>query len=131
QAWGGYGLFWTQDDVAKIVTLLNNDGGVVGGTQLLHPQILADAMQKNPNDRGLTTANQPFMYNNGFWAREFTPAQFPEYNCTFWTPFMSGYGGITVVMMPNGSTYYYFSDNDEFAWFSAVSESNNILSHCP
>jgi hypothetical protein len=131
QAWGGYGLFWIQDDVAKLVTLLNNSGGAAGGAQLLHPGMLADAMQQNPADRGLSTANQPFMYNNGFWAREFTPSQFPEYSCTFWTPFMSGFGGITVVMMPNGSTYYYFSDNNEFAWFSAVSESNKIVSHCP
>jgi len=27
---------------------------------------------------------------------------------------MSGYGGITVVMAPNGATYYY-SDNEEFS----------------
>lgn len=129
QPWGGYGLFVTQDDVAKVVTFLNNDGGAAGGTQLLHPDALADTMQQDATDRGLPTGTG-FMYNNGFWAKEFTPQEFPEYSCTFWAPFMSGYGGITIVMMPNGSTYYYFSDNDEFSWYDAVSESNNIRSHC-
>jgi hypothetical protein len=73
--------------------------------------MLADAMQKNPTYRGLDTSGIPaFKYNNAFWAKQWTPSEFRQYTCTFWTPFMSGYGGIRVVMMPNGSTYYYFSD---------------------
>ena len=39
---------------------------------------------------------------------------------------MSGYGGITVALMPNGSSYYYFSDNNEFAWSATVKESNKL-----
>jgi hypothetical protein len=129
QAFGGYGLWWTQDEIAKIATLLNNNRGVASGMQILHPNLLASAMQDDPNDRGLDTGTG-LKYNNGFWAKKFTPEEFPEYTCTFWTPFMSGYGGIIVVMMPNGSTYYYFSDNNEFSWYSAVSESNKMISHC-
>lgn len=129
---GGYGLFWTQDDIAKVVKFLNNDGGYANGSQILHPSMLADSMQANPSDRGMdTTGNTGFKYNNGFWAEDFTPAAFPQYSCTFWTPFMSGYGGITVVMMPNGATYYYFSDNDEFNWYNAVHEANKLSPHCP
>lgn len=130
QAFGGYGLFWTQDDIAKIAKLLNNDNGVIHGRQVLQPDMLADSLQDDPNDRGLDTTGTPvYKYNNGFWAKPFTPAD--GYTCSFWTPFMSGYGGITVVMMPNGSTYYYFSDNEEFSWSSAVSESNKLIPHCP
>jgi hypothetical protein len=33
--------------------------------------------------------------------------------------------------MPNGTTYYYFSDNKEFAWDKAVRESHGIAPHCP
>jgi hypothetical protein len=44
---------------------------------------------------------------------------------------MSGYGGITVVMMPNGTTYYYFSDNEEYSWNSSVNEANKLAQHCP
>jgi hypothetical protein len=80
----------------------------------------------------LNTSGVPtFKYNNGFWAREWTPSQARQYKCTFWTPFMSGYGGISVVMMPNGSIFYYFSDNNEFSWYDAVNESNKISPMCP
>jgi hypothetical protein len=127
---GGYGLFWTQDDIAKIARLLNNDNGMANGLQLLQTDMLADSMQKDATDRGLDTTGRPvFKYNNGFWAKEFTSTD--GYTCSFYTPFMSGYGGITVVMMPNGATYYYFSDNQEYSWYGAVSEANKLSPHCP
>lgn len=128
---GGYGLFWTQDDIAKIALLLNNQHGIINGIQLLNADMLADSMQQNPLDRGLTTTDTPsFSYNNGFWAKQMTPAEFPQFSCSFWIPFMSGLGGITVVMMPNGSTYYYFSDNNEYFWYDAVLESDKLRSFC-
>jgi len=127
---GGYGLWLIQDDVAKIVTFLNNNGGVQGGAQLLDAGLLASAMQQNSVDRGLPTANQPFYYNNGFWGHEFTPSD--GYACNFWAPFMSGYGGISLIMIPNGFTFFVFSDNGDFNWYDVVQEShNNIGSNCP
>ncbi len=124
---GGYGLFLGSDDVAKVAKLLNNDNGVAGGSQVLNASMLADSMQRNPADRGvLTTHATPFRYNNGFWAKSFTAAS----GCSYWVPFMSGYGGITVAMMPNGATYYYFSDNDEFSWAGAVTEAAKLRPHC-
>lgn len=126
---GGYGLWLIQDDVAKLATLLNNDSGAHSGVQLLDTTMLAATMQENSADRGLPTANQPFYYNNGFWAHEFTTGD--GYACNFWTPFMSGYGGISVIMMPNGSTFYVFSDNGDFNWYDVVQESNDYVgSHC-
>ena len=129
---GGYGLFWTQDDIAKIALFLNDQNGILDGNQLLEPSMLAAALQRNPDDRGLNTSGFPiFKYNNGFWAKSWTPSEARQYKCSFWTPFMSGYGGITVVLMPNGSIYYYFSDNNEFSWYDAVEESNKISPMCP
>ena len=129
---GGYGLFWTQDDIAKVAKFLNNDNGFANGTQILNADMLADSMQNDLSDRGVdTTGGTGFKYNNAFWAEDFTPAAFPQYSCSFWTPFMSGYGGITVVMMPNGATYYYFSDNEEFSWYNAVHEANKLSPYCP
>ncbi len=124
---GGYGLFWGSDDIAKVAKLLNNDNGVAGGSQVLNASMLADSMQRNPADRGvLTTHATPFRYNNGFWAKSFTGAG----GCSYWVPFMSGYGGITVAMMPNGATYYYFSDNGEFSWAGSVTEAAKLRPHC-
>jgi len=126
---GGYGLFWTQDDIAKVAKLLNNDNGMADGVQLLQTDMLADSMQQDAVDRGLDTTGSPvFKYNNAFWAKQFTSAD--GYTCSFYTPFMSGYGGITVVMMPNGATYYYFSDNEEYSWSSSVNEANKLVPHC-
>ncbi|MBB4661381.1 hypothetical protein [Conexibacter arvalis] len=130
-AWGGYGLVWTTDAIAKVAKLHNNDGGRIAGAQVLSPTALAASMQRDPADRGLTTSGPtPFKYNNGFWALQFTPAAYPQYRCSFYVPFMSGYGGITVAMAPNGATYYYFSDNNEFAWAGAVNETAKIAPMC-
>jgi len=94
--------------------------------------MLAAALQRNPDERGLDTSGFPsFKYKNGFWAKKWSSADNRQYACQFWTPFMSGYGGITVVLMPNGSIYYYFSDNNEFAWYEAVNESNKLQTHVP
>jgi hypothetical protein len=43
---------------------------------------------------------------------------------------MLGYSGIVIVMMPNGSSYYYVSDNREFTWMGAIRESDKIVPHC-
>jgi hypothetical protein len=129
---GGYGLFWTQDDIAKIGLFLNVYNGFLDGNQLLEPTMLIAALQRNPDDRGLNTTGFPtFKYNFGFWAKEWTPSEARQYPCSFWTPFMSGYGGISVVLMPNGSIYYYFSDNNEFDWYNAVNESHKLSPMCP
>jgi hypothetical protein len=124
---GGYGMFWTQDDIAKVAKLVTVDGGAAGGEQLLHPGLLDATMQRDPDDRGMTTTGDtPFRYNNAFWAREFTAADDPSYASAFSVPFMSGFGGITVALMPNGSSYYVFSDGNEFAWADVVAESHKL-----
>jgi CubicO group peptidase (beta-lactamase class C family) len=129
---GGYGLYWTQDDIAKLAVFLNSQNGAIAGRQILEPGLLAASLQRNPNDRGLNTSGVPaFKYRNGFWAREWTPSENPRFPCTFWSPFMSGYGGITVVLMPNDSIYYYFSDNNEFSWYDAVNEVDKLKPICP
>jgi len=126
QPFAGYGMFWTQDNIAKVARLLNNDGGrSSSGTQLLSPSVLDASMQKIGSDRGLDTGNG-FKYNNSVWAKQYTAADDASYTTPFYVPFMSGFGGITVAMMPNGGTYYYFSDNNEFAYTPAVKESSKL-----
>ena len=78
QALGGYGLWWTSDDVPKLAEMLLVGGKSPGDIQLLQPDILASALQQDPTNRGVDTGVGP-MYNNGFWADEFTPEQANEY----------------------------------------------------
>ncbi len=125
--YGGSGLWWVQDDIAKIATLLQNNGRSPSGEQLLQPDLVAAALQQNPNDRGVAIDGRN-QYNNAFWATKYD--QRDGYDCEFWVPQMLGISGVVVVLMPNGSTYYYFSDNQEFTWNAAVRESNKIAPHC-
>ena len=115
------------DDIAKLSTLLNVDEGAHEGAQLLDADALADAMQRDPSDRGIATTSpsNPYWYNDGFWALEFSA------ECDYWVPFMSGYGGITVAMMPGGATFWYFSDNGEYDWQDAVAEVHqSVANNC-
>jgi len=43
---------------------------------------------------------------------------------------MSGYGGNIVALLPNGATFYIFSDGMEFPWNGAVSEVAKLAPVC-
>ena len=125
---GGYGMWWVPDDLAKISNFLNADGGTIDGEQILHPGILAASLQRDPDERGVE--NYPGgKYNNAFWADSYGKSD--GFECEFWVAEMQGYSGIVVVLMPNGTSYYYASDGREFTWDSAVREADKIIPHCP
>jgi CubicO group peptidase (beta-lactamase class C family) len=128
QAEGGYGLWWIPDDIARIALLLNNHSGQIAGEQILHPALLATALQRNPDDRGVKIDGQR-MYNNAFWANRYTQAD--GYDCDFWVPQMLGVSGNVVALFPNGISYYYFSDNQEFTWDAALRAADELRPLCP
>jgi hypothetical protein len=125
---GGYGLWWVPDDIAKISILLNSANGQINGEQVLHPDLLAAAMQRNPSDRGVKIDSQR-MYNNAFWANHYTKTD--GFDCEFWVVQMLGVSGNVVAIMPNGTAYYYFSDNREFTWEAVLREADKIIPLCP
>lgn len=127
QAEGGYGQWWIPDDIARIGTFLIRDQGKINGEQILNPGLLAASLQQNPGDRGVQVDSQR-MYNNSFWANRFTTPN--GFDCEFWVPQMLGVSGNVVALFPNGITYYYFSDNQEFAWDAALRESDQIIPLC-
>ena len=124
---GGYGMWWIPDDLAKITQFLNVDDGRIDGGQVLHPEILAAALQKDPGDQGVDRIRRG-KYNNAFWADHYGKSG--GYDCQFWVPQMLGYSGIVVVLMPNGTSYYYASDGRQFTWDAALQESNKIIPFC-
>lgn len=128
QPYAGFGLTLHRDDVAKIADFLSVDEGKIGTTAMLdHAQLMA-ALQRDPNDRGLRASTDDFRYNNGFWAwnaQTYLGCKNPT-----WIPFMSGFGGIAVALMPNGITYYYFSDSGTWRWGLAAAEANKIKPFC-
>jgi hypothetical protein len=136
---GGYGLFLIQDDVAKIGRLLNNGGGMTDGKQVLEPTRLKESLFRTADPTSVSlpvpwsenpSVQDIYRYHNYFWARHMTPSEFPQYHCDFWVPLMSGYGGNSVLLLPNGATFYIFSDGDEWEWFGAANEINKIAPFC-
>jgi len=123
QAFGGYGLWWVPDDLAKISTFLNIDHGKINGQQILDPDLLDDALQRDPTDRGVNRDGSG-KYNNAFWADQYGLA------CKFWVPHMYGYSGIVVALIPNGTIYYYASDGQEFTTTAAILESQKLIPIC-
>jgi hypothetical protein len=149
---GYYGLFFIQDDVAKIGNFLNNSGGVVDRAQVLEPTRLKEALFRSTNAAevgipilgisGTSALGQPQLgrekpltpntrrYGRGFWGKQMTTAEFPGNVCSFWVSLMSGYGGNIVAFLPNGATFYIFSDGMEFPWVSSVGEIAKLAPMC-
>lgn len=150
---GYYGLFLTRDDIAKLGGFLNNGDGAINGAQVLDPARLKEALfrsatpetagvpvlgeraasalgQAKTGSGGIAEPNSR-RYANGFWGRHLTRQEFPEHRCDFWVSLMTGYGGNIVALLPNGATFYVFSDGGEFPWADAVSEISKLAPMCP
>jgi hypothetical protein len=134
--WGAYGMFFTADDVAKLARFLNNDLGSIDGQQVLDRDQVLASLQRLQSDRGVSASSANletnvvaggYRYSNGLWAY---PNDTEVPGCNLRVPFMSGYGGITVAMMPNGATYYYFSDDDQFIWADSIGQLNKLSPMC-
>ena len=129
------GVFYHRDDVVKLANMLNNDSGMINGQQILDPSMVNAALQKTANDRGLATdpsqATSTSNYNNGFWSYDLSASSVIQ-NCNneTWIPYMSGYGGIGVQMLPNGMTYYFFSDGFDYSFTTTLNELNKVSNVC-
>jgi hypothetical protein len=104
----GYGLYPTVDDIAKVARLYH-DGGSHDGEQLLHAGRLAAALHQVegaglPN--GERNAAGEARYSYSFWSLPYRSAGGDFYQ----VPFMTGYGGNQVVVMPNGVTAFRLAD---------------------
>ncbi|GAB3011047.1 choice-of-anchor D domain-containing protein [Bowmanella dokdonensis] len=129
QVWGGYGLSLHGDDFLKVGAFLSLNSGQIGGQTMLDPTLLADALQQTSN-RGLTTGTSSSRYQNGFWAYDLSASTQVACANPTWVPYMSGFGGIGLVMLPNGMVYYYVSDNNEYGFTKTVKELNKISPVC-
>jgi Beta-lactamase len=127
QPFTGYGLTLERDDVVKLARFLTG-GGRIADRQVVDPAMLRAALQREPASPGLEASGPAFRYHNGLWA--WNAAAYLKCRSPAWIPFMSGYGGIIVAMLPDGIIYYYFSDGGAYAWARAAREADRIRAFC-
>ncbi len=127
QPFSGWGLTYHRDDVMRAARYLAG-GAQIDGKSYLDPRLLNEALQRSSPGGGFVATGAHFRYRHGFWARDVGPLV----GCSrpIWTPFMSGYGGISVVMFPDGVVYYAYNDDNHFDWAAAVSEIDKIKPLC-
>jgi CubicO group peptidase (beta-lactamase class C family) len=122
------GLYPTIDDIAKLTTLLQN-GGQHQGRQLLSAAKLADASYKTANN-GLPTGGKnrfgDARYHLSFWSVPYRSAD----GCFFQIPYMSGYGGNLVLLLPNGISAFRFADGFNFDVESMVLAGETVRPFC-
>jgi hypothetical protein len=128
QPFTGWGLVLRRDDLAKLGGFLAIGEGKPGAEIFLDPGMTRAAMQRDPADTGFRARDGNFRYNNGVYA--WNSAEYLGCRKPAWIPFMAGYGGIVVAMLPNGIVYYYVSDGGEFRWARAVAEAHRLAPVC-
>ena len=114
QPFVGWGLTYQPDDIARLSRWL-----MQGADGLLDERLLGAAMQRAPQGGGLPAGFPGFRYRAGFWTRDMGAML----GCpgSFWVPAMSGFGGISVAMMPGRDALFYsFGDSDHWDWSAAA-----------
>ena len=128
QPFTSWGLVLHRDDIVRLSHWLATGNGVLAGRQVLDRNMLAAALQRVPEDRGLPWLDAESRYQHGFYAHDVGR----DVGCAepVWVPYMAGYGGIIVALFPNDTIYYYFSDGDTFSWRRAAIATDRIRSLC-
>lgn len=128
QPYTGFGLTFVRDDIAKLAKFIGADDGRIEGRDVLDRTLFDAIKQRDPRDPGMRAERDTIFYNNGF--RSYNVADVLGCGNPTWLVTMSGFGGINVVIMPNDTAYYYFSDGNVHRYLHAVRESHRIRSFC-
>jgi len=128
QPFSGFGLTLLRDDVAKLAQFIGVEDGHLNDVDLLDRRLFDTIKQRDPNDPGMQAESELIRYNNGF--RSFDVSTLLGCDNPAWLVTMSGFGGINIVLMPNDTAYYYFSDGNMHRYLHAVRESHKIRPIC-
>ena len=107
----GFGLTPTIDDLAKLVTLLQARGQH-HGTQILSAAKIDEALRRTATGLSTRVASRfgDQRYHLSFWSLPYRTAL----GCSVHVPYMLGYGGNIVVLLPNGVSAFRFADGHTY-----------------
>jgi hypothetical protein len=123
-----FGLYPTVDDVAKLTTLLQN-GGQYQGQQVLSASRLAAALYKSGSmglPPGWKNRFGDARYHLSFWSVPYRT----DNGCFVQIPYMWGYGGNFVVLLPNGVSAFRFADGNNLDLESMILAGEAIRPFC-
>ncbi len=122
QAFTGWGLSYYVDDLIQLIAFLQHN------QNLFDKNLYNSALQIGDERINLGGGEANMAYNNGFWALEVGHTL----NCKKdkWLPFMSGFGGISVVLYQPDIFYYTFADDHQYHWLKVVKELNKQFPLC-
>jgi hypothetical protein len=125
QTFTGWGLSYYVSDLIQLIGFLNNQGKQA--TQL-DKTMLNSALQMGNKRFNRDGGEANMAYNYGFWALEVGHSLHCKKQK--WLPFMSGFGGITVVMYQPDIYYYSFADDHQYRWLEVVKTLNKQFPLC-
>lgn len=125
QPFTGYGLIFHSDDLLRIALALNSDSSI---SNTLSATNFDTAMFRGGAPWPVPPATGELAYSLGFWGVDISA----WIGCSkaTWIPFMSGYGGIVVTLLPNGGVYYFFTDSNQHGFRKAAVEADKALNFC-
>ena len=124
-AFGGYGMLFTPQGMARISRFIA-DGGSVGGQSILHSDRLAETLFEDPSDTGAPMNYYDWSYNNGMWGYPLS-----AWGCDGQVPTMFGVSGVTAMIAPNDVVYFAFNDRFEQPVVNVLEQLNAISPLCP
>ena len=116
-AFGGYGMWFTPQGVAKLGDFLQR-----GGDGLLAQEPWAQMMFQS-EDQGAPMNYYQYRYNNGMWA-------WPVSGCDKLAPILFGVSGITVILPPNGQVHFVFNDAQEYTVTNVLEVAERMATLC-
>ncbi len=122
QPFVGWGLTLLADDLVKITRFIN------GSNEDVHlPKPFIEKIQSVLNEKHINSDSK-YQYQAGFW--KFNLNNYNICQQKQWLPFLSGYGGISVLLFPNKMVYFSFTDGYQHLWKNAALALNNIMPYC-
>ncbi|WP_196140216.1 choice-of-anchor D domain-containing protein [Aliikangiella sp. G2MR2-5] len=125
-----HGMTFHKDDLVKVAEFLTKSHGQINGQQVIDSEIVDDMLLQG-DDLGLATFNDENRYLNGVWTWDMGSSSLYSCPSGTWVSYMSGYGGIGIVMLPNDMVYYFVSDSGTYTFNAAAVELQKIRSFCP